>query len=78
MLKATTGKHKAGLTQNLQPLIPVLGPPSLRAQILWSEGIVWVSTQARGSHRIMKVDGDKHGVLPTVYLKVLEARPGEN
>ena len=75
LLKAATGKHKAGLIQSLQPLIQVLGPHSLRAQIRWSEGIVWVSTQARGSHPIMKGDGDKHGV-PTVYLKVLEARPG--
>lgn len=36
LLKAATGKHKAGLIQSLQPLIQVLGPHSLRAQILWS------------------------------------------
>lgn len=37
---------------------------------------MWVSTQAGGSHPIMKGDGDKHGVPSLVYLKVLEARPG--
>ena len=31
LLKAATVKHKVGLIQSLQPLIPVLGPPSLRA-----------------------------------------------
>lgn len=40
LLKAATGKHKAGLIQSLQPIkAKVLGPHSLRAQILWSEGI---------------------------------------